>query len=58
MKRTCLMKETQPLEGTQHLICKDINRRLPSLYQLRELYPERQTPFTVAIKNRVSKFCL
>ena len=35
MKRTCLMKETQPLEGTQHLVWKDINRRLPSLNHLR-----------------------
>ena len=52
------MKETQPFGGTQHLVCKDINRRLSSLYQLRELYPKRQTTFTIAIKNRVPKLCL
>ena len=32
-QKTYVMKETQPLEGTQHLVCKDINRRLSSLYQ-------------------------
>ena len=29
------MKETQPLEGIQHLVWKDINRRLLSLNHLR-----------------------